>query len=117
MKLGEGSVSRRVGPGSRGGQERGPRLGSLVSQAVGPTIDYLKSTGLVDICQPVSAGQFPRLERKIVARKGNGSERARQGPGWDRVLVRTEGKGEGVICGAEREVRSRGRGGRAGEGG
>src|SRR5215212_5938347 len=65
MKLGEGSVSRCVGPGSRGGQERGPRLGSLLSQAVGPTIDYLKSSGLVDICQPVSAGQFPRLKWQV----------------------------------------------------
>src|SRR5215217_1353321 len=41
----------------------------------------------------------------------------RQGPGWDRVLVRTEEMGEEVNCGAEREVRSQGRGGRIGEGG
>jgi hypothetical protein len=34
------------------------------------------------------------------------AENARQGPGWDRVLVRTEGMGEEVIYGAEREVRS-----------
>src|SRR5215212_1985749 len=62
MKVGEGSVSRSVGPGSWGGKERGPDLDSLVSSAFGPAIDYLKSTGLVDICQPVSARLFSRLE-------------------------------------------------------
>ncbi len=71
MKLGEGSVSRSVGPGSRGGKERGPDLDSLVSLAFGPTIDYLKPTGLVDICQPGSS--FPRLE--LAGPRRSGSER------------------------------------------
>ena len=33
-----------------------------MSEAFGPALDYPKSTGLVDICQPVSVWHFPSLD-------------------------------------------------------